>query len=347
MLRPVRIVQAGAAATVLGLAVAGIANAQDDATYRGAQITIAVASTAGGGYDSYARMVARHLGKHVPGNPTIVVTNMSGAGGNVVGRYLSNVAPKDGTYIALVLPGTITGGLYLDKAKLQYDPSRLSHLGSANSEIDMCFVRADAGVKRLPDVREKEVILGGSAEGGATREQPAVLNALIGTRFKVVSGYPGTREIVIAIERKEVSGVCGMSFSAMKLQRPQWLESGFLLPLSQNHMTGDPALTAQGVMRAVDLAGSDEDRQVLQLIYSQQVFGRPFVMAADVPAARLKIIRNSFLAALKDKELLAEAAKMRLDVNPVSGDELQALVTTLYATPAHIIKRAGDALKGL
>ena len=235
--------QAGVAATALALA--GVANAQDGATYQGAQITMAVASTAGGGYDSYARMVARHLGKHVPGNPTIVVTNMSGAGGNVVARYLSNAAPKDGTYIALVLPGTVTGGLYLDKAKLQYDPSRLSHLGSANSEIDMCFVRSDAGVKTLADVREKEVILGGSAEGGATREQPAVLNAIAGTRFKVVSGYPGTREIIIAIERNEVSGVCGMSFSAMKLQRPQWLESGFIMPLSQNHMTGNPELTSE------------------------------------------------------------------------------------------------------
>ena len=346
MLRPISIVQAGVAATTLALTLAGAAKAQDDASYQGSQVIIAVASTAGGGYDSYARMVARHLGKHVPGHPTVVVTNMSGAGGNVLGRYLSNAAPKDGTYIALVLPGTITGGLYLDKAKLQYDPSRLSHLGSANSEIDMCFVRSDAGVKTLADAREKEVILGGSAEGGATREQPAVLNALIGTRFKVVSGYPGTREIVIAIERKEVSGVCGMSFSAMKLQRPQWLETGFLLPLSQNHMTGDPAMTAKGVMRPVDLARSDEDRQVLHLIYSQQVFGRPFVMAKGVPAARLKIMRNAFLAALKDKDLLADAAKLRLDVNPVSGDELQALVTKLYATPAYIIKRAGDALKG-
>lgn len=346
MLRQIRLIFAGPAAIgVLGLA--SIANAQSDTSYKGAQITIAVASTAGGGYDSYARMIARHLGKHVPGNPSVVVTNMSGAGGNVVARYLSNAAPKDGTYIALVLPGTITGGLYVDKAKLQYDPSKLSHLGSANSEIDMCFVRSDAGVKTLADAQKIEVILGGSAEGGATREQPAALNALIGTRFKVVSGYPGTRQIVIAIERKEVSGVCGMSFSAMKLQRPQWLESGFLLPLSQNHMTGNPALTAKGVMRAIDLARSDEDRQVMQLIYSQQVFGRPFVMAQDVPPERLKIMRSAFLSALEDNELLADAAKLRLDINPVSGEELQALVAKLYATPAHIIKRAGDALKGL
>ena len=191
----------GGAAAVLALMLSVAARAQDDAAtfYKGAQITIAVASTAGGGYDSYARLVARHLGKHIPGAPSIVVTNMTGAGGNLVARYLSNVAPRDGTYIALVLPGTITGGLYVDKAKLQYDPSRLSHLGSANSEIDMCFVRADAGVKTLAEARQKEVIVGGSAEGGATREQPAALNSILGTKFKIVSGYPGTREIVLAV----------------------------------------------------------------------------------------------------------------------------------------------------
>ena len=339
----------GGAAAVLALMLSVAARAQDDAAtfYKGAQITIAVASTAGGGYDSYARLVARHLGKHIPGAPSIVVTNMTGAGGNLVARYLSNVAPRDGTYIALVLPGTITGGLYVDKAKLQYDPSRLSHLGSANSEIDMCFVRADAGVKTLAEARQKEVIVGGSAEGGATREQPAALNSILGTKFKIVSGYPGTREIVLAVEQKEVHGVCGMSYSAMRLQRPQWFETGFILPLSQNHVHGDPALTAKGVMRAIDLAKSDADRQVLELIYGQQTFGRPFVMAERVPPARLAVMRKAFLATLADKDFLADAAKLRLDINPVAGEELQTLVQKLYASPPHIIKRAGDALKGL
>ena len=154
---------------ILGLAPTGTAGAQDNAaaSYKSAQITIAVASTPGGGYDSYARMVARHLGKYVPGTPSVVVTNMSGAGGNLVGRYLSNVAPRDGTYIALVLPGTVTGGLYVDKAKLQYDPSRLSHLGSANSEIDMCFVRSDAGVKTMAEAGAG----GGAGAGGDPRRQ--------------------------------------------------------------------------------------------------------------------------------------------------------------------------------
>jgi tripartite-type tricarboxylate transporter receptor subunit TctC len=336
------------AAVVLALALPAASLAQPDEStfYKGSQLTIAIASTAGGGYDSYGRLVARHIGKYIPGNPGSIVTNMSGAGGNVLARYMSNVAPRDGTYIALVLAGTITGGLYLDKAKLQYDPSQLVHLGSANSEIDLCFVRSDTGLKTLAEAQQKEVILGGSAEGGATREQPAVLNALLGTKFRIVSGYPGTREIIMAVEKNEVSGVCGISFSAMKLQRPQWLENGFIRPISQNHMQGSPELTAQGVMRAGDLARSAEDRQVLELIYAQQVFGRPFVMAPGVPPARIAIMRKALLEVLQDKELIAEAAKMRLDINPVTGEALQALVEKLYATPAPIVRRATEALKG-
>jgi hypothetical protein len=218
------------------------------------------------------------------------------------------------------------------------------HLGSASNEVDVCFVRSDTGIKTIADAQQREVILGGTAEGAATREQPAVLNNLVGTRFKLVSGYPGTREIILAIEKGEVSGVCGMSLLAMGLQRPQWLESGFVRPIVQNHAQGSAALTAQGVPRATDLARSPEDRQVLELIYGQQVFRRPFVVAAGVPPARVAILRKALMAALADKELLADAAKMRLDIDPVSGEDLQALVEKIYAAPASIIARAADAL---
>lgn len=330
---------------VLALTLPTVSLAQpDDTFYQGRQISIAVASTAGGGFDSYGRLVARHIGRFIPGHPGGVVSNMSGAGGHLVGRYISNTAPTDGTSIGLVLPGTITGALYTDKVKLQYDPSKLVHLGSANSEVDLCFVRSDTGLKAFADARTREVILGSSTEGSASREQPAVLNNLIGTRFKVVSGYPGTREIILAIEKGEVSGVCAMSLQSMALQRPQWLQNGFIRPIVQNHAQGRPDLTAQGVLRATDLARSAEDRQVLELIYSQQSFRRPFVMAPGVPAARVAMLRQAFMAALKDKDTLEEAARMRLDIDPVSGEELQALVAKIYAAPAHIVARAADAL---
>src|SRR5262245_3646182 len=318
--------------------------AQDDGFYKSRQITFVVASTPGGGYDSYARLVARHIGKYIAGNPATLVTNMTGAGGHLVGRYLTEVAPRDGTTVAVVLPGTITGALYVDKAKLQYDPGKLVHLGSANSETDLCSVRADTGIQRLADIEQREVVVGGSAEGGATREQPAVLNNLIGTKFKIVSGYPGTREIILALEKGEVSGVCAMSEAAIKLQRPQWLADGFLKPIVQNSVRGSAELTAQGVPRAVEFARTAQDRQVMELIYAQQTFGRPFLVAPGVPPARVAALRKALHETLQDKDVRAEAARMRLDINPVSGEELQTLVEKLYAAPAHIIARAADAL---
>jgi tripartite-type tricarboxylate transporter receptor subunit TctC len=332
------------AVLALAGALPSLCLAQDDGFYKGRQLTFVVASTAGGGYDSYARIVARHIGRHIPGEPAAIVTNMTGAGGHLAGRYITGVAPRDGTVIALVLPGTVTGALYVDKAKLQYDPGRLVHLGSANSETDLCSVRGDAGVRTVADAQQREVALGAAAEGSASREQPAVLNNLIGTKFKVVSGYPGTREIMLAVEKGEVSGVCAMSEAAIKLQRPQWLADGFLRPLVQNSVTGSAALSAQGVPRAVDFARSAEDRQVMALIYSQQTFGRPFVVAPDVPPARVAILRRALQETLLDPEVAAEAARMRLEINPVSGEELQALVEKLYAAPAHIIARAAEAL---
>jgi tripartite-type tricarboxylate transporter receptor subunit TctC len=332
---------------LLMLALPWPAAAQDNdvaSFYRTHPLTFAIASTPGGGYDSYGRLVAHYITRHLPGNPGTIVTNMTGAGGHLLGRYITQVAPHDGTWIAVVLPGTITAALYADKAKFQYDPSKLVHLGSANSEVDLCFVRGDTGIKTLADVRTREVVVGGSADGGATRDEPAVLNNLLGTKFKVVSGYPGTRQIILAVEKNEVSGVCAMSLSSMALQRPQWLKSGFIRPISQNHAQGDPKLTAQGVMRATDLARSAEDRKVLELIYSQQLFGRPFVVAPGVPAARIAALRRAFMETLQDKDLRADAAKMRLDVDPVSGETLQALVEKLYTTPADIIRRATQAL---
>jgi tripartite-type tricarboxylate transporter receptor subunit TctC len=339
----------GAVATWFCLALPWpcLAQSADDPTFpKGTQLTLGIASTPGGGYDSYGRLVARHIGKYLPGQPAVVPTNMTGAGGNVLARYMTDVAPRDGTWFALVLPATVTGGLYQERSKLGYDPSKLVHLGSANSEIDMCFVRADAGIRNLAEARDTQVVLGASAEGGATREQPAVLNHILGTKFKIISGYPGTREIILAIEKGEVSGVCGISYSGMKLQRPEWLDSGFIRPVSQNHVEGSPALTAQGVLRAVDLVKSPEDRQVLELIYSQQVFGRPFVMAEGVPQARVRVLRKALIEVLKDDQLRADAERMRLDINPVSGEALQALVEKLYATAPHIIRRAAEALKG-
>ena len=270
---------------------------------------------------------------------------MTGAGGHLVGRYVSEVAPRDGTWIAVVLPGTITAGLYVDKAKLQYDPSKLIQLGSANSEVDLCFVRTDTGVKTLADAQQREIIVGGSADGGATRDEPAVLNNLLGTKFKVVSGYPGTREIILALEKGEVSGVCAMSLGAMALQRPQWLESGFIRPISQNHAQGDAEADRAGCNarhRPRALAGRSAGARADL---------RPAIVRAAVrrgpgrsAGARCDAAQGIAAKRCRTRTSSPKPPRCASTSSPVSGEELQALVEKLYATPAHIITRATEAL---
>ena len=309
------------------------------------QVTIGVASTAGGGYDSYARLIAAHLPKYLPGKPTVVIVNMSGAGGNMLARYISHSVPRDGSWMALVLPSTITSGLYEDKSRLQYDPSKLIQIGSPNSEIDLCFARADSGVQNLDDSHRKALTVGASAVGGSTRDQPLALNTALGTKFRIVAGYPGTREILLAIERGEVEGVCGMSYSGMKLQKPDWLASGFLKPIFQNHMRGDPGLLAQGVKTVADASMPELDRRALELIYAQQDFGRPFVVAETTPRDRVDLLRYAFDSVLQDPELQADALRMQLDIHPVSGKVLQELAEQLYAAPEDVVKRANALIR--
>jgi len=321
------------------------ARAQDEAAfYKGRQISIIVASTPGGGYDNYARLVGRHMGRHVPGNPTFAISNMSGAGGNLAAGHLFSLPIKDGTAMALVLPGTITAGLYLNKEKLRHDPQKFVFLGSVNSEVDLCWGRSDSGVTAFGDMMARELVVGASADGGATREQPAMLNALLGTKFRIVSGYPGTREILMAIEKGEVSGVCGLSFSAMVLQQPQWIENGFIRMLSQNHLEGMPFANSRGVPKAIEFAKSTETRAVMELVYSQQAFGRPFVMAPGNPPGRVQILDRAFQATMSDPEFLADAARVKLDINPVFGESLRVIAERIYATPDEVVRHAVDAL---
>jgi tripartite-type tricarboxylate transporter receptor subunit TctC len=312
--------------------------------YKGKTVTLLIGSSPGGGYDTYARLVARYIGKYIPGNPTVVPSNMPGAGGNVLAGYIYNIAAKDGTVMALVLPGTITEPLFKGRDKVKHDPAKLTYVGSANSEVNMCYLRSDTGVKSIRDLQTKEVVIGASAEGGSTRDQPVLQRNLLGTKFKVVSGYPGSREIFLAIEKGEVSGICGLGLPAFRQAHADWLESGFVRIVSQDNAKGDAKITAQGIPKTVDLAKTPDDRKIMELVYAQQEFGRPFIMPPNVPTERVQSIRKAFMAALQDKELLAEAEKRKIDIEPVDGAELQELVEKIYSTPPALVERARQAL---
>jgi len=333
-----------AASAVAALTAATSAPAQDAAAqfYRGKQINLYIGSTPGGGYDAYARLLARKFSSYIPGNPAIIPQNMPGAGSNKLAGYMYAVAPKDGTAIGAIFSGAIVQPLFGDP--LPHDPSKFIYVGNANIEVFVCLARADAPVKSFKEALEKELILGSTNEGGSTRDFPAMLNNVLGTKFRLVTGYPGSNEIMLAIERSEVNGTCGVGWSSVAPQRARLLDSGLARLIAQLASKGHRELDHMGVPLAIDFAKSDEDRKVMDLIFSQLLYGRPYVLPPGVPADRVAALRKAFVDTFRDPEIVAEAGKMKLDVDALSGEEVQAEVAKAYAMPPHIIERARQAL---
>lgn len=339
-------VRLAASALACLLSTAPLAAAAQDAVeqfYRGKQISVIVGSSSGGGYDTYARLLARHFGSAMPGNPTVVVQNMSGAGSNRAAGYIYSVAPKDGTAVAAIFPGAVLQPLLSD-VPVSHDPNKLIYLGSANSDVYVCYVRSDAAVQTYKDVLTKELIVGASNPGATTYDLPLLLNSVLGTKFRIVTGYPGSREITLALERGEVQGACGIGWTGIEAMHPDWFAKDTIRVLVQLSTKGHNDLNKRGVPRAEELAQNADDKKVIQLVFSQGIFGRPFVLPPGVPADRVTALRKAFVVALNDKALRAEADKMQFDVDPMSGDELQKLVADLYDTPPRLVERARQAL---
>ena len=337
-------------AVSFAVAAVSCALAQDQAAqfFKGRQINVVVGSSAGGGYDIYARLLSRHMPKYIPGNPAMVVTNMPGAGSNAAAAHVYNVAPKDGTVIGALqntaVLDALLDALLGDTRRQRHDATKFVHLGSASIDHYVCIARADAAVKSFRDLLTQELIIGASQPGTSTRDFPAMLNNMTGSKIRLVSGYPGTREITLAIEKDEVKGLCGFSWSSLKAQRPDWLQSGFIRLIVQEHDKGHPDISKMGVPLAVDFARTPENRRVMELIYSSETFGRPYMMSPGVPADRVAALRKAFMETMRDQELLAEAQRIGLVIDPISGEELQALAEKLFATPVAIVEQAKQAM---
>jgi tripartite-type tricarboxylate transporter receptor subunit TctC len=326
---------------------AGAASAQSpDAVasfYRGKTVSIYVGSPVGGGYDGYARLVARHLGKFIPGNPAVVPQNMPGAGSNKAAGFIYAQAPRDGTAIGALQPGALLAQL-LTEQSVQQDARKLIYVGNANSDVYLCFVRADAPVQSFAETFTHQVLLGAAGEGTTLRDMPVMLDNVLGTKFRMVTGYAGSHEVTLAIEKGEVQGMCGMGYVSILLEHPDWIASRKMRVLAQEDIKGHPDLNRMGVPRTIEFAKTDEERQVMELFYSQNVFGRPYVLPPGVPAERVKALRTAFMAALGDKDLLADAGRMHFEVGAMSGEDLQAQVERVYALPPRISERAKQAL---
>jgi tripartite-type tricarboxylate transporter receptor subunit TctC len=311
--------------------------------YRGKTVTIIIGSNVGGGYDAYGRLVGRYMGKYIPGHPTVIYNNMPGAGGATTVNYLISIAPRDGTVMAATSSGSLLEPLLGERGLVRYDPLRFNYVGSANSEVSTCLMRKDAPVKKFADVFTTEAIIGSS--GGTTHDMPSALNATLGAKFKLISGYPGTREVLLAMDKGEVQGICGMGYSSVVSQRPDW--SGPNSPvrvLVQETIKTDPALDRAGVPRALDFAKTPEQRQILEVIYGQFAFTRPFVMAPEAPADRVEAMRAAFARTLADPDLLADAVKQGLAPSLMSGPDLAAAIRALYGAPKDVIDKARAAI---
>lgn len=335
----------GAAALALTALAAGSAGAQNAAEfYKGKTLNMVVGSAPGGGYDAYGRLVARHLGSHIPGDPTVVVQNMPGAAQTKAAAYIYSVAPKDGTQIGAVSPGALLTPI-LGGPHVQYDPKRFQFVGSANSDVYVCIARPDAPVKAFKDVFDKPLVVGVSG-GSTTLMLPLMLKNLLHADFKLVRGYPGTKGMEVALERGEIQGICGLGWSSLSTEHRDWVANKTVNVLVQESVDGLAELNKMGVPRAYDFARTDEQKKIMEIVYSQGVFGRPYVMAPETPKDRMSVVRKAFVETMHDPALLADAAKIHLGVgDPLSGNEVEALIAKIYATSPAIIQRTRAVLE--
>ena len=332
------------AAVALLSASGAAARAQDAASfYKGKTVTLVIASAAGGGFDAYGRLVARHIGAHIPGGPSVIPQNMPGAAGANAAYYVSTVAPKDGTILGAIHPGNIIEPILCDKRKVRFDPNAFQYIGNANSDAYVCVTRTDAPAKTFAEALTTQIVMGSSGEAASTRDFPVMLANVLGAKFKFVLGYSGNSEVQLAIEKGEIHGECGAGWSSVQSTHPDWFKSGLARILVQETSVGHPELDAMGVPKSVDFAKTPEQRAILDLVYSQERFGRPYIMAPEAPADRVAAMRKAFMDTFRDPAFLDEARKLNLEVSPSTGEETQALIRGVYATPQDIRDKAKAA----
>ena len=340
-------IAAGAAALVLAGSI-GAAFAQQSAEefFRSRkEMSFITSSPPGGGYDAYSRLFARFMSKHLPGNPIIIVNNMPGGGGIRAANFLYNVAPKDGSTIALLDRGIATAPLlYGEESQAQFEAVKFNWLGSAMRENGMGTVSTRASVQSIEDVKKREVVVGATAPEQDPAMFPRLLNDLLGTKFKIVYGYPGQPDMFLAIERGELDGVfmSGWSGPGRAYVREK-MKEGKMNLLVQMSATGDPAHSDTPTI--LSLLKNDQDRQVVELILSRLSLGRPFLSPPGIPADRVAMLRDAFQKAATDPALLEEAAKLRLAIDPIFGEEAQQLIAKIYKSPPQLVERARSIVK--
>lgn len=310
--------------------------------YRGKQVNMLIASGAGGGYDTYARALARHITKHIPGNPTIVPRNMPGAGGLIAANTLYNSTAADGLTFAALTNGAAMDPLFGERAA-RFDAQKLNWIGSIGKLDNICITWQGRPITRFEQTKTREVAVSASGAGGNSSIVPKILNQFLGTKFKVIGGYTEGSGTTLALERGEVDGVCGLSYSTLKTMHPDWFRDRKVNVIVQIGL--QKVRDLPDVPNALDLIPNAEDKQVLQLILVRQEMGRPFAMPPNVPADRVAILRAAFEATLKDPAFITDAAKLQMDIDPLTGAQIEALLKTAYSAPRPIVQRAAQLVR--
>lgn len=303
--------------------------------YRGKRLSIYVGSDAGGGYDTYARLVTRHLGRFIPGNPDLIVQNMPGGGGVRVTNNLYNIAAKDGTALGTVQRAILTMPL-LDarNPEVHYDPLKFKWLGSLNTETGLIIVSSAAPHKEMKDLFDQELLVGSS--NPTTEYMPLFLNNVLGTKFKIISGYKSSNDVYLALDRGEVQGRVSNGWAGDQGVLKPWIETNKVRLLAQ--LSTAKSSLFPNVPLIIDFSRTERERQAMELILSAQLWGRPFVMPPGVPEGRFQAVRKAFADMSKDAEFLADAKKVGIDIDIVTGDEIDNLLRRVYATPPEIVE---------
>ncbi|MBM3528607.1 MAG: hypothetical protein FJX62_10980 [Alphaproteobacteria bacterium] len=330
-------------ALVFSLAAALPAQAQAQESvaefYKGKTVRIVVGVGVGSGYDVNARLLGRHIGKHIPGNPQVIVQNQPGAGSQAMTNQLYAAGPFDGTAIGATFNGLPTLPL-LQPGQARFDPVKINWVGSTNSETQVTYVWHTVPIQKFDDIKTKETIIGAQAPGSTQYDYPVLSNALFGTKFKVITGYQATPKIHLAMESGEVHGTWA-NWSTLKAIASPWITEKKVRILVQ---WGRKHPEIASVPTIVEQAKTEADRQALDLAMARLEFGRPFMMPPGVPADRVNAIRRAFDATMKDKDFLAEAEKLKIEISPLTGERVGTLIAQIYKTPEATVARVRDAM---
>jgi tripartite-type tricarboxylate transporter receptor subunit TctC len=306
------------------------------------QVNFVVGYSPGASYDIYTRTFARHLGKHLPGNPSVVVQNMTGAGSLRSANYLFNTAPKDGHTIGMFARGLAMQPL-LDKTGIQYDPRKFNWIGSISSDVSLVLSWHDRPFKTMDDVRKSEMVVAGTGSGADSVIFPYILNGILGTKFKVVTGYPGAADFLLAVERREADGTAGVSWSGLNAARPDWIPGKKINVIVQLGLKRHPGMSPAPLV--MEFAKNDSDRGVLELIFSRQDMAYPIVAPPGIPPERVAVLRAAFEAVLKDPDYLADAGRQHLESAFMTGPDVEALISRILASPPAVVERAQQAIE--